>query len=52
MHSNDFDPELWEPIQAVRTKTGTYPPNSEWAKMSLPIAPGRLSILFTNIRYS
>jgi len=38
-HSNqNFDPELWEPIQAVRTKTGTYPPNSEWAKMALPIA--------------
>ena len=31
-----FDPELWTPIPAVRTKIGTHPPGSEWAKMALP----------------
>ena len=36
-HANHyFDPELWEPINAVRTRIGTFPPGSEWAKMSLP----------------
>ena len=37
-HEN-FDPEKWEPIDAIgnRTREGTYPPGSEWAKVALPI---------------
>ena len=33
----DFDPEKWQAIDAVRTREGTYPPGSEWAKIELPI---------------
>jgi len=35
----NFDPDNWTPIDAVRTKSGTYPPGSEWAKIELPIPP-------------
>ena len=33
----DFDLEKWHVIDAVRTREGTYPPGSEWAKIELPI---------------
>ena len=35
----NFDAEKWQAIDAVRTKVGTYPPGSEWAKIELPIGP-------------
>ena len=38
-HLKEFDPAKWEPIDAIgnRTREGTYPPGSEWAKVALPI---------------
>ena len=38
-----FDPKKWQAINAVRTRVGTYPPGSEWAKIELPIAPHKNS---------
>ena len=37
--NKNFDPDKWQAINAVRTKDGTYPPGSEWAKIELPIEP-------------
>ena len=34
--ADDFDPNNWEAIDAVRTKIGTNPAGSEWAKITLP----------------
>ena len=31
-----FEPNNWQAISAVRTRTGTNPSGSEWAKISLP----------------
>ena len=36
--TKDFDPDLWTPIEAVRTRNGTFPEGSQWAKMALPHA--------------
>ena len=32
----DFDPNNWEAIDAIRTKIGTNPVGSKWAKITLP----------------
>ena len=34
--TTDFDPNNWEAIDAFRTKVGTNPVGSEWAKITLP----------------
>ena len=33
---DNFSPNNWQPTEAVRTKIGTNPPGSEWAKITLP----------------
>ena len=35
--NKNFDSEKWTAIDAVRTREGTYPEGSEWAKVALPI---------------
>jgi len=32
----NHDYSKWEEVQAVRTKVGTFPPGSEWAKITVP----------------
>jgi len=39
LKNKDFDPNNWVAIDAIRTRTGTNPPGSEWAKVNLPHAP-------------
>ena len=35
----DFDPNKWKQIKAVRTREGTFPEGSQWAKIELPDEP-------------
>ena len=37
----NFDPKNWQAIDSVRTRIGTNPPGSEWAKITLP-TPGKV----------
>ena len=37
--TTDFKPDGWQRIKAVRTRRGTFPEGSEWAKIELPDPP-------------